>query len=292
MGHLIVLVNLLTLFAGLVLAGVLFRRWRVDRRPWPFWQFLHFSGFTFTMVVVTLDAYAVVNLGMGSDLIRLWSSAVLAGTSLMLFSFPHLSRAEAGRPPSGRFSLFWAAWSLVPMGVAVWLPWIQDYGFLLFLLSVAFLPFMASIVYGLAVGTRAAVKTPWNAWVVFLALILVGAAEVWWVNSYPPLGGYFFITLPLAYLYTLWTTWRTRSPVAFRLDPSGIPAALADGLKLSPRERDVAGGILKGLSNKELAFQLGLSEHTVRNHIAHLYRKLKIQKRLDLVLLVQKYQAG
>jgi DNA-binding CsgD family transcriptional regulator len=287
--HLIVLFNLLTLVAGLAVVGALFRRWKADPRPLVFWQFLHFVAFTFTMAVAALDAYGVVNLGVGAGLTRWWSSAVMVGTAGMLFSFPHLSRAEACRPRPPRFSWFWGAWTVVPLACAVLVAFIADYGVLLIVIAVAFLPFWAAIVYGLAIGTRPEDKAAWKGWVVFGLLLSLGFGEVWWIVTHPPQAGYFFVTLPLAYLYTVWTTWRS-TPRSVGPGALAVPESLGRDLGVTPRELEVAGGILRGLSNKELAFELGLSEHTVRNHISNLYRKLGIQKRLDLVLLVQKYQ--
>ena len=48
---------------------------------------------------------------------------------------------------------------------------------------------------------------------------------------------------------------------------------------LSERERDVLGFICEGASDKDMAEALGLSPHTVRNHVSSLYRKLGVAKR-------------
>lgn len=293
MEHLIFLFNLVSLLAGLTVAAALLRAWRRDRRPLGFWRFVHFSGFSFTMVAAALDAYGVVNLGVGADLIRVWTSWVLLGSALMLFSFPHLARAERGRPRPRRFSAFWAALTLVPLAGAGAVLFVGEYEVLLVILALAFLPFWGSIFYGLAVGSAPGNRQTVESWVVFGILLVMGGVEVWWFVTNPPVGGYYFVTLPLAYLFTSWSQWkalpRSDQPI---LGPGGIPEALAREFGLTPRERDMAEGILRGLANKELAFELGLSENTVRNHISSLYKKLGIQKRLDLVLLVQKYQGS
>jgi len=290
--HLVILFNLITLFSGLVLAGVLARRWSTHRDAVSFWRFVHFSGFTFTMAVAALDAYALVNLDVGGDLTRPWSSAVMAGCAVMTFSFPHLARAEGGRPRPPRFTWSWAGAALVPL-VGGWLVLgATDLVVLLAIMGLAFLPFWASIVYGLSIGAHPT-GARWKAWATFGGLLGLGAWEVWWVLSHAPEPGYFFFTLPLAYLYTVVSGW-PRSKGAPRAPgvPLDLPAELATQWGLTPRELEVARGILRGLSNKELAWELGLAENTVRNHIWHLYRRLGIQKRLDLVLLVQKYQGS
>ena len=52
---------------------------------------------------------------------------------------------------------------------------------------------------------------------------------------------------------------------------------------LSPREKEVLQRILHGLQIIEIADMLFLSEHTVRNHIRKIYRKCKVQNRIELM---------
>jgi two-component system nitrate/nitrite response regulator NarL len=50
---------------------------------------------------------------------------------------------------------------------------------------------------------------------------------------------------------------------------------------LSPREREILDHIARGASNKELARQLGIAEATVKIHVQHILRKLKLSSRLQ-----------
>ena len=52
--------------------------------------------------------------------------------------------------------------------------------------------------------------------------------------------------------------------------------------QLSPREYEVAEGILKGLSNKEIANTLNISHHTVSTHLKRIYKRLGVHSRLEL----------
>lgn len=55
---------------------------------------------------------------------------------------------------------------------------------------------------------------------------------------------------------------------------------------LSPRERDVLGLIIEGLTNKEIARALVLSPRTVETHRAHLFEKLAVA---SLAQLIRRY---
>src|SRR6266511_842849 len=48
---------------------------------------------------------------------------------------------------------------------------------------------------------------------------------------------------------------------------------------LSPREREVLALVADGLSNPHIAVQLGLSEHTVKRHVANILLKLELPTR-------------
>jgi two-component system response regulator DesR len=52
---------------------------------------------------------------------------------------------------------------------------------------------------------------------------------------------------------------------------------------LSPRERDVLGLLVTGATNREIAVQLHLSPHTVKEHTSSVYRKLEVRNRAEAV---------
>jgi DNA-binding CsgD family transcriptional regulator len=65
-----------------------------------------------------------------------------------------------------------------------------------------------------------------------------------------------------------------------------LPSAVdedVDALQLSAREMQIAALICEGKQNKNIAYQLGISEFTVENHLRRIYRKLKIHSRSALV---------
>jgi DNA-binding CsgD family transcriptional regulator len=58
-------------------------------------------------------------------------------------------------------------------------------------------------------------------------------------------------------------------------------------LGLSKSEHEIVALVSRGLRNKEVAWQLGISENTVKFHLKNIYRKLNIVRRKDLYLLEQ-----
>jgi two-component system, NarL family, nitrate/nitrite response regulator NarL len=56
---------------------------------------------------------------------------------------------------------------------------------------------------------------------------------------------------------------------------------------LSGRERAVASLVQRGLRNKEIADELGLTEGTVKVHLHKVFEKLGVRSRTDLILLAQ-----
>lgn len=57
------------------------------------------------------------------------------------------------------------------------------------------------------------------------------------------------------------------------LDAAALPA------DLSAREMEVLGLIVKGKSNKQIGFDLGIAEHTVKNHVKNILDKLGVDDR-------------
>jgi len=53
---------------------------------------------------------------------------------------------------------------------------------------------------------------------------------------------------------------------------------------LTPREEQVVALVAEGLSNRQIALELNLSEHTVKKYLFRIFEKLGISSRVELVL--------
>ena len=62
--------------------------------------------------------------------------------------------------------------------------------------------------------------------------------------------------------------------------------AIDETRTLSKRETEVAECAVQGNTNKQIAGQLGLSEHTVKNYLFRIFEKLRVSNRIELLLLL------
>ncbi len=79
-------------------------------------------------------------------------------------------------------------------------------------------------------------------------------------------------------------TSRVRSSKARSSSPTGFPS-----YRMTKRELEVFRLLLDGMSNKEVALQLGISVPTAQYHATRILKKLGVQTRRDLLVLALRH---
>ena len=83
--------------------------------------------------------------------------------------------------------------------------------------------------------------------------------------------------------------WANSTELRFLLEAltEALPMRVIDArgaALLSRREQEVVRCVAEGLSNREIAHRLGLTEHTVKNYLFRIFDKLGVSKRVEVVL--------
>jgi len=90
--------------------------------------------------------------------------------------------------------------------------------------------------------------------------------------------------------------WASSEQIAYAVEAlAGSPRlrSSANGLQsLSRREMDVVQCIVQGLTNREIAERLGLSQHTIKNYLFRVFDKLGISSRLELMSVALAHPGG
>lgn len=64
---------------------------------------------------------------------------------------------------------------------------------------------------------------------------------------------------------------------------------VSHGINLTKKESEILVHVCEGLSNKEIANKLYISEQTVKSHCNHLFKKFGVKSRLKLAVCAPKY---
>jgi DNA-binding NarL/FixJ family response regulator len=70
--------------------------------------------------------------------------------------------------------------------------------------------------------------------------------------------------------------------------PVQVVSSIGEAL-LTKREEEVVHLVEDGLTNRQIAVKLGLSEHTVRNNLFRIFEKLGVSTRVELALYTMRH---
>jgi DNA-binding NarL/FixJ family response regulator len=75
-----------------------------------------------------------------------------------------------------------------------------------------------------------------------------------------------------------------------RREPAGRAAAVTGAYEFTDRQLDVIRLLIGGHTNKTIARELGLSEHTVKIHLSAIFKELGVSNRTEAAIACRKLQ--
>ncbi len=88
------------------------------------------------------------------------------------------------------------------------------------------------------------------------------------------------------------TTATSPLPPVTPSSPPVTPRNSVPTARLTPRERDIVRGLIRGHSNKEIARELGVTESTVKIHVQSVLKKLHLSSRVQIAVYAVEHGLG
>jgi DNA-binding NarL/FixJ family response regulator len=70
--------------------------------------------------------------------------------------------------------------------------------------------------------------------------------------------------------------------------PKAAPTAMPS-IDLTPREREVMALVAQGLTNRQIAVEMGIAERTADTHISRILHKLGVSSRLEVAAIARRH---
>ncbi len=290
MQHLGVLINLISLLLGVIAGSILISRY-LNYPSVLLTAFLKFFfSYSYLIIIAAVFSYLVINVSSVPWLKTLFACLIFTGMSLIIFTLPEYTFKERGHEITGWFKKSILISGIIT-GLQVPVLWFAaDRVGVVLPIVIAFLPFIFVVLTTLNYKNKFrkhSFKTKKNiSFYIYTLLAFLGVIETYIGTVFYYRGNFIILSLPLAYSYSAIQIIREYSIKQEALEQS-IDKKIIVKFHLTSREIEIAEKILAGSTNKEIAFDLDLSQNTVRNHIYNLYRKLGIQKRMDLLKLTK-----
>lgn len=124
--------------------------------------------------------------------------------------------------------------------------------------------------------------------ILVFSLLILGLLLLFKLSAYTLYSGETYVEIALGILALVFFVigLRIKKNTTSPSTPPGNYKSLKD-IKLSDREYEVLTGIAEGLSNKEIAERLFLSESTIKTHVSSLLVKLNAKRRTQALQIAK-----
>lgn len=291
--HFMLLFSILILFFGLGIFSFNIRSYIQNPSELKRNYLLFFGAFSYQLILATITLYVFVNIGMKDNdyiILAILSILGMAFLEYAFFSY-HKCRYLLAIRKGVKVLLYIGIVFTGCQSFIVLLIRKDEYFWIPILL--AFIPFIILVIALSVIQLKVKSNTKFflyrdsRLYLILMAItVIIAFFEIRYLVTHELSNIYFILSLPLAYLIT---SIKSVTNLRKMTQPSSqLSEEVIFEYNLTKREVEIVNLVISSKSNKEIAYELKISENTVRNHIYKAYQKMGIQKRMDLVSLLGK----
>ncbi len=287
------LFSILILFFGLVIFA--FNIYNYYQSPTKLKKsyLIFFAALSYQLILAIVTLYIFLNIGLEERGFFNVAILVFLGMSFLEYTYFNYQRCKNLMVVKKKHLILLYTGIFITGIQSIIITFVKNQDYIWIPILLAFIPFIILVIYLSFLQLK--VKDDVNKdidknlrkYIIFMGItIVIAVFEIIHQTTGEIQSTYFVISLPLTFLITsLYSISNMKKLSSPRLK---LSSDLIDEFKLSKRETEIVDLVVGSKSNKEIAYDLKISENTVRNHIYNAYQKMGIQKRMDLVSLISK----
>ncbi|GGY85841.1 hypothetical protein GCM10011613_33530 [Cellvibrio zantedeschiae] len=281
MNHIYFALYVIALLGGALLLPVLYFRYKTAKAFNE--SFAIYVVLSLLVFLGTCTLYIAVNVSPYHFLFNVFVSAAFCNIAALVYLLPRQQYQLFNVPENRRRDYIWRALSGAVFVVALFM-WLLPQAIAFIVVVLSLLALISTLIYCQRLQNRfyAQVFTSNKPKVVALVLPVLGI-------GLGLLEGFVFgdgvakrgviLSLPIVYILHCASVWWLRD----ELFPSTTQVQALQLDQLTAKEREIVQAVLKGLSNKQIAADFGLSPSTVKNHLYAIFKKLGVTNRYALL---------
>ncbi|MBN2444009.1 MAG: helix-turn-helix transcriptional regulator [Spirochaetales bacterium] len=294
MVHLYLIFYIISLLSGIVIMGVLFFQYSLSHDK----KILGFIRFKLSYTIIIIWALIILYLQINTpySLMFLFSPIILILSIPLLGSFCYFMSLLRKKPWDRKDSFFLIFYSIWTTGCAV-VSLIFSQGIIPFIaISGVLIAFFTLIFFIMArknppeIRAEKLKETRLDLFIIGSSISL-GVLEFLFFRPFSIDKGFIF-SLALSYIIINILDWREYLPRETRNIARDIPRNFFTYYKITPSEQRVAVALIKGMSNKEMAYTFGKAENTIKNQIYSLYKKTATRSRVEFINRTKEARMG
>ena len=281
MSHLYVAIYILALLSGALLLPALYLGYREAKAfKETFAIYIALSGL---VLLGACTLYVAVNISPFHFLFKIFVAAAFGHIAALIYLLPCQYHRLCDISPDKQHRNFWLVLALANV-IASLVLWMLPQAVFMAVMSLSIMGLVGTVCYCQVIYRDYYARTFKKPKLITLVLPVVSI-------SLGLLEGFAFgediiqrgviLSLPVIYiLYCASVWWLRHELFPLATAPQVAPLAFS---QLTAKEREIVDAVLKGLSNKQIAADFGLSASTVKNHLYAVFKKLGVTNRYALI---------